>query len=150
VPHCRLRGWLAASLLGCPATWPPPAIATPPARSEIQASAGIPAARAGVPASRRSDQASAGVLDSLRPASLLSVRAVCCLRTESHYQLLQRLHGGLTSIVAEASRRIDSNHVLLSKLQRNSCVAVQACFCNNNQIYYVLSFFYLVYCQPCV
>jgi hypothetical protein len=77
VPHCRLRGWLVASLLGCPATWPPPAISTPPARSEIQArrgdqaSAGIPAARAGVPASRRSDRR---VRASLTPC----VRRPCC------------------------------------------------------------------------
>jgi hypothetical protein len=69
-------------------------------------------------------EATRRVRASLRPASLLSVRAVCCLRTGSRYQLLQRLHGGLTPIVAEASRRTDSNHVLLSKLlsklQRNS------------------------------
>jgi hypothetical protein len=92
LPSCHgaaLRGWLAACLRPCPAapaTWPPPATATPPARSEIQATRRV-----------RQCPARPAPKSTARPASGVPAARVVC--PSAHWEPLP--------IVAEASRRTD-------------------------------------------
>jgi hypothetical protein len=100
VPHCRLRGWLAVSLPGFPSCLAATRHrhSASEERDPGEVTKRVRASLLPVLVSLRPGEATRRVRASLRLASLLpAVHVVCCLRTGSRYQLLQRLHGGLTN-----------------------------------------------------